>query len=151
MPRRTQSTRKNPLIATVTLAALIAGVGLLTGAWFAQPQAIAADDANEWEELVKIEGTAGRSNTMVTKTFELITNREVKIKWDLRPTGSAPLFRATLGTYQENVEKYVNSGVIVRAGGASAKEQKGKLPPGKHRIVFAMKRMRYSFSIHAKR
>lgn len=106
---------------------------------------------NEWVEAIKITGIAGRGNEVVTKTFELPHDAKVKIKWELTPTGNAPLFRATLGSWQENVRKYVNSGVIVRAGSATSNEQAGKLPAGKHRVMFTMKRMKYTFSIHYQR
>lgn len=106
---------------------------------------------NEWVEAVKITGIAGRGNEVVTKTFELPHDAKVKIKWELTPTGNAPLFRATLGSWHENVRKYVNSGVIVRAGAAASNEQAGKLPAGKHRVMFTMKRMKYTFTIHYQR
>lgn len=128
------------------LIALVAFVGLLSCLVLSLSETQAADDAG-WEEVLKIEGVAGFGNEVVTKTFQLSSAKKIKIKWDLRPTGNTPLFRATLGMYRDNLQKYVNSGVIVRAGGASKKEQAGKLPAGKHRVVFTMKRMKYNFTI----
>lgn len=122
-------------------------VTILAGQWM---DARAADEGG-WVEAVKISGVAGRGNEVVTKTFSLPHDAKVKIKWELTPTGNAPLFRATLGSWHDNVQKYVNSGVIVRAGAAASKEQAGKLPAGKHRVMFTMKRMKYTFSIHYQR
>lgn len=130
------------------LAALLVIVVTVCVVTIGTPNAIAAQ---QWNQAVSIAGTAGAGNEIVTKEFELPTAANVKIKWDLAPSGTAPLFRATLETYDAASQKYVNAGVLVRAVAASNKEQAGKLPAGKHRVTFAMKRMRYKFSIHYQR
>lgn len=129
------------ILPVVALFVLVAG----------QVVTVHAADDGSWVEAIKIDGTAGAGNEVVTKEFELPHAAKVKIKWDLTPNGNAAMFRATLGSWKDDEQKYVNTGVIVRAGSASSKEQAGKLPAGKHRVAFSMKHMKYSFSIHYQR